>query len=131
MAEIAVYALVVIFLTSLISGMIVYQRFINRSMRAKFIYPLDERRTQWRFVFTIGLCGLSGGLAGSIMATESPGNSINIIELFCMTGLATIGFSLFAWIGFWMIEATLRARIKIETQKEAKKKMTPENSKVM
>lgn len=119
MAEIAVYALVVIFLTSLISGMIVYQRFFNRSMRAKSIEPLDERRTQWQFVFTISLCGLTGGLAGSIIVSMSPGNSLNIIELFCMTGLATIGFSLFAWIGFWMIDVLLRTRIKVEIQREA------------
>jgi len=120
MVEITVYALVAILLASMTSGMIVYERFINRSLRTKSIDSRDERITQWRFVITTSLFGLSGGLIGSIGAALSRGNFLNIIQILGIAGLATIGFSLLGWLGFWIIDILLRARIKIEIQREAK-----------
>lgn len=117
MAENAVYVSVTLFLLTLLIAKLIGQRFFNRSLRAKSINPSDECRVQWQFVFLMGICGLLGGISISLVQAMNPGAYTGAIELLCATILSTICFSILAWIGFRMIGAILRARIKSGIEK--------------
>jgi hypothetical protein len=114
MVDVIPYVVAVIFLMIIISGKILLQRFFNRSLRTKSIDPSEERKVQWQFVILMSICGLASSLIISLEV--SPG----VLEVICTTGVATIGFSIFAWVVFWMIDALVRARIKAEIRSEAK-----------
>ncbi len=120
MIEILVYGLIVVFFMSMIFSKILFQRFFSYSLKEKSIDPKYERRTQWQIIASIGVCGLIGSLLGLFILMENPSVSPSIFELVLLVISITVCFSLFGWIGFWIIDSLLRARIRIEIQKEEK-----------
>jgi NhaP-type Na+/H+ or K+/H+ antiporter len=116
MEEIVVSLIIVLSLLSLVLSVTSAQRFLIRSWKAKCIETMDKRRTRRQVVGWFFVMGLMSSSLVSLSPNRIQGGDFHFAYVLCISGLATIGASVFGWIGFEVITLAFQSYLQYLTK---------------